>query len=93
MGKLNLIMLLVVFYCGLLVVEFEHKSRTLFVELGRAQDAERQLEVAFTRLQLRQVELSKGDRIDQIAREKLRMQLPEPDKTVFMTLSGRPVDE
>lgn len=93
MGKLNFALLLVVVYCSMILVEFQHDSRTLFVQLGSAQQGERQLEVAFSRLQLEQVALAKGERIDKIAREKLKMQSPPPDKTVFMTLNGRLLNE
>ena len=93
MGRLNFLLLICVVYSAMAVVEFQHESRTLFVQLGSEQQAERQLEVAFSRLQLEQVALAKGERIDEIAREKLKMQLPSPDRTVFMSLSGRLLNE
>lgn len=93
MGKLNFLLLSLVVYCALTVVETHHEARALFVELGRAQQAERQLEVAFSRLQLEQVALAKGERVDEIARTTLGMQQPDPGKILFMTLDGRLLNE
>ncbi len=88
MTKLNFLLLALVVYCAMLVVESQHESRSLFVQLGSAQQVERHLEVAFSRLQLEQVALAKGERIDQIAREQLEMQRPTPEQTVFMRSDG-----
>lgn len=88
MTKLNFLLLALVVYCAMLVVEYQHESRTLFVKLGGAQQLERHLEVAFNRLQLEQVMLAKGERIDRIAREQLKMQQPTTDQTVFMSSDG-----
>ena len=58
MGRLNILLLALVIFCAMLVVEQQHEARTLFVALGQEQQAEQQIEVAFTRLQLQQVTLA-----------------------------------
>lgn len=88
MGKLNLILLGLVVFSAIQVIDAQHEARTYFVKLGQAQQAERQLEVAYTRLQLEQTSLAKAERVDQIAREKLGMRPPEPKSVVFMPFSG-----
>ena len=88
MGRLNLLLLAMVIFCSMLVVEQQHEARSLFVALGQEQQAEHQIEVAFTRLQLQQVALAKGERVDDVARKKLDMSPPAPGSVVFMPLDG-----
>ncbi|HEX4916418.1 MAG TPA: cell division protein FtsL [Limnobacter sp.] len=88
MGRLNILLLALVLLCATEVVELQHESRSLFVALGQEQQAERQIEVDFQRLQLQQVALAKGERVDQVAREKLGMNPPAPGTVVFMPLDG-----
>jgi cell division protein FtsL len=88
MGRLNLLLLGLVLCCAMVVVNLQHQARSLFVALGQEQQAERQIEVAFTRLQLQQVTLAKGERVDEVARSRLGMSPPAPGSVVFMTLDG-----
>ena len=88
MGRLNILLLALVIFCAMLVVEQKHAARTLFVALGQEQQAEHQIEVAFTRLQLQQVALAKGERVDEVARTRLDMNPPAPGSVVFMQLEG-----
>ena len=41
-----------------------------------------------TRLQLQQVALAKGERVDEVARTRLDMNPPAPGSVVFMQLEG-----
>jgi len=88
MGRLNIFLLALVIFCAMVVVEQQHAARSLFVALGQEQQAEHQLEVAFTRLQLQQVTLAKGERVDAVARTELNMSPPAPGSVVFMPLDG-----
>lgn len=88
MGRLNILLLSLVVFCAMVVVEQQHAARTLFVALGQEQQAEHQIEVAFTRLQLQQVALAKGERVDEVARTKLEMSPPAQGSVVFMPLDG-----
>ena len=88
MGRLNIFLLALVIFCAIVVVEQQHAARSLFVALGQEQQAEHQIEVAFTRLQLQQVTLAKGERVDAVARTELGMSPPAPGSVVFMPLDG-----
>lgn len=88
MGRLNILLLALVVFCAMLVVDRQHEARTLFVALGQENQAEHQIEVAFTRLQLQQVTLAKGERVDEVARTKLDMSPPAAGSVIFMPLDG-----
>ncbi|HEX4857231.1 MAG TPA: cell division protein FtsL [Limnobacter sp.] len=88
MGRLNIFLLSLVVFCAMVVVEQQHTARSLFVALGEEQQAEHQIEVAFTRLQLQQVALAKGERVDEVARTRLEMSPPAQGSVIFMPLEG-----
>ena len=88
MARLNVLLLALVVFCALQVVELQHKARRLFIQLGAEQQAERQIEVAFSRLQLQQVALAKGERVDSVARNELKMSPPAPGSVIFLPYSG-----
>lgn len=88
MGRLNILLLTLVVFCAMLVVEQHHAARSLFVALGQEQQAEHQIEVAFSRLQLQQVSLANGERVNSVARTTLDMSPPASGAVVFMPLDG-----
>ena len=76
MARVNLILLAVLIVCALSLVTSRHDARRLFVELEREQLRTRQLETEYGQLQLEQSTWGMPARIEKIARENLRMQLP-----------------
>ena len=93
MARINLFLLLAVVVCALSVVTSQHKARKLFQALEGEQERARQLEIEFGQLQLELSTWATSPRIEKIAREKLRMQTPEPAKIVTApasTSSGAP---
>jgi len=74
--RVNLILLAVLIVCALSLVTSRHDARRLFVELEREQLRTRQLETEYGQLQLEQSTWGMPARIEKIARENLRMQLP-----------------
>lgn len=88
MGKLNIFLFALVIACALKVVDWQHQARSHFVELNQEQQVEQQLEVSFTKLQLQQVALAKGERVDSVARTQLKMKTPPPEAIVFLPLIG-----
>lgn len=88
MGRFNVLLMGLVIFCAMQVVELQHNARRLFITLGAEQEAERQLEVAFTRLQLQQVAYAKGERVDAVARKELKMGPPATGSVVFMPFDG-----
>jgi cell division protein FtsL len=84
MLRANMLLLIAVLCSALSVVTSQHKSRKLFQLLEREQEHARQLEVEFGQLQLELSTWATSPRIEKIAREKLRMRVPEPAKTITL---------
>lgn len=59
----------------------KHHSRTLFVELSRLNRERDALNIEWGRLQLEQSTWATHGRIEQVARERLGMVLPEAEQT------------
>lgn len=78
------ILLFAVLGSAILLVYSKHESRKKFVELGQQHDRLAALETEWGRLQLEQSAWSDHGRIEQIARTRLDMVLPEPDSVVFI---------
>ena len=76
MLRLNLTLLCALVVCALSLVTSRHDARRLFVELEREQGRARQLETEYGQLQLEQSTWGMPARVEKIARENLRMQLP-----------------
>ncbi len=87
MGRVNLIMVIAIVVCALALVTTQHRARGLFVALERENQLERQLENDWTQLQAEQVSLSKGSRVEEIARTQLRLRTPEGQKTRYLSMS------
>ncbi|MGB5395728.1 MAG: cell division protein FtsL [Gammaproteobacteria bacterium] len=75
---------LAVLASAVLLVYSKHESRKKFVELGQLRDKVAALETEWGRLQLEQSAWSDHGRIEQIARTRLNMVLPESDSVVFI---------
>ena len=88
MVKVNLLLLAALVACALSLVTSRHEARQLFVELEHEQAATRGYEVEYGQLQLEQSTWAMPARIEKIAREQLRMQLPPPSR--IRVLDGVP---
>lgn len=77
MVRLNMLLLLAVVVCALGVVTSQHKARKLFQGLEGEQERARQLDIEFGQLQLELSTWATPPRVEQIAREKLRMRAPD----------------
>jgi len=76
MVRLNLLLLALLVACALSLVTSRHQARKLFVELEREQTKARGYETEFGQLQLEQSTWAMPVRVEKIARDQLRMQLP-----------------
>jgi len=76
MVRLNLLLLGLLVACALSLVTSRHQARQLFVELEREQASTRAYDVEFGQLQLEQSTWAMPARIEKVAREQLKMQLP-----------------
>ncbi len=88
MVRLNIFLLLAVVICSLAVVTSQHKARKIFQALEAEQEHARQLEVEFGQLQLELSTWGTATRIEKIAREKLKMRVPETGHVITATPTG-----
>ena len=89
MVRLNLLLLAVLVACALSLVTSRHQARKLFVELDRAQSLARGYEVEYGQLQLEQSTWAMAARVEKIAREQLKMQLPGPGRVQVIDGASR----
>ncbi|MBK9326610.1 MAG: cell division protein FtsL [Hydrogenophilales bacterium] len=78
MVKLNLLLVLVLVACALSVVSARHQARKLFVALQSEQARGRDLDVEWGQLQLEISTWLMHNRVEEVARGRLRMTIPEP---------------
>ena len=89
MTRLNLFLLALAVVCALSLVTSRHQARKLFVELEHEQGQARAYDVEYGQLQLEQSTWAAPGRIEKIAREQLRMQLPGPGRIQVIGGSAR----
>ncbi|MBK8524518.1 MAG: cell division protein FtsL [Betaproteobacteria bacterium] len=77
MLRTNMALLFFVVFCALGVVTSQHKGRKLFQALEAEQERAKQLDVEFGQLQLELSTWATHPRVEKIARERLRMRVPE----------------
>ena len=84
MTRLNVILLIALIACALSLVTSRHQGRKLFVELEREQAQARNYDIEYGQLQIEQSTWSMPARVERIAREQLRMQLPGASRVEVM---------
>ncbi len=89
MARLNVILLVALVICALSLVTSRHQSRKLFVELEREQTLARNYDIEYGQLQIEQSTWAMPARIEKIARDKLRMQLPGASRIEVMDEATR----
>ncbi len=89
MVRVNLLLLATLVACALSLVTSRHQARQLFVELEREQALARDYEVEHGQLQLEQSTWAMPARIEKIAREQLKMQLPAPGRVRVLNGTGQ----
>jgi cell division protein FtsL len=84
--RMNLILLALLVLCALSLVTSRNQARRLYVELEREQLNARALETEYGQLQLEQSTWGMPARVEKIAREQLKMQLPSAARTDVVVL-------
>ena len=84
MARLNVVLLVALVVCALSLVTSRHQSRKLFVDLEREQALTRNYDIEYGQLQIEQSTWAMPARIEKIAREQLRMQLPGAGRVEVM---------
>ena len=77
MVRFNMILLLIAVVCALGAVTSQHRARKLFQALEGEQERVRQLDIEYGQLQLELSTWATHPRIEQIARDRLRMVTPD----------------
>ncbi|HPR07891.1 MAG TPA: cell division protein FtsL [Denitromonas sp.] len=88
MLRIDVMLVVVVVASALGVVASQHQARKLHTELERDQARMRQLEVEWGQLQLEQSTWAAHVRIEKIARQRLKMQLPGASQ--MLVVEGSP---
>lgn len=77
MIRFNMILMLIAAVCALGLVTAQHRARKLFQDLEAGQERAKRLDVEYGQLQLELSTWATPPRIEQIARDKLKMRLPD----------------
>lgn len=85
MARLNLILLSIVLISALAAVSSNHRARKLVIEYEREQERMRALEVEWGQLQLEQSTWATHARVEEVARQRLGMRVPDPARIVTIT--------
>jgi cell division protein FtsL len=80
-GRLNFVLLLVVLISGMVLVRSAYEARRLFTAVDRAQAEGRRLEADSQRLQAERHAQATNLRVEQVARERLKMRAISPNVT------------
>jgi len=80
MTRLNLILFFVLIFTALGLVNSQHKARNLYIELEHESQFAKQIEQEYGQLQLEQSTWAMHSRIEQIASQKLQMQVPDAQR-------------
>jgi len=84
MSRLQIVLIALVVLSALGVVSAQHESRKLVTAYERERERMAQLDVEWGQLQLEQSTLANHSRVERIARERLRMSLPDPAKVLLV---------
>ena len=87
MFKLNIFLVFILIVCALSVVTSQHTVRKLFMALEKEKEIEQKLEVEWGRLQLEQSTLIMHGRIEQIAKDRLNMVVPEASSLQIVSIN------
>ncbi len=88
-ATLNVLLLVAVVIGALSVVSSQHKARKLYLALQQEKENARLMEVEWGQLQLEQSTWAAPARVEKIASQKLRMQLPEKEQIRFIRIINK----
>lgn len=84
MGRIVFVMGILLMLAAMSLVTARYQSRQLFIENEQLVSQFNELDVDWRKLQLDRAELSRNARIDQIARDTLKMQPIAPARTIYV---------
>jgi cell division protein FtsL len=86
MTRLNLILFFALMFSALGLVNSQHQTRKLYIELEQMNQVAKQYDQEYGQLQLEQSTWAMHSRVEQIATQQLQMQVPDA-KRVQLVLS------
>lgn len=86
MVKVNLILVAALVACALSVVSARHQARKLFIALQSEQARARALDVEWGQLQLEISTWLMHNRVEEVARDRLKMSIPDPKRIYVLQL-------
>jgi cell division protein FtsL len=92
MTRLNLILFFALIFSALGLVNSQHKARNLYIELERESQSAKKIEQEYGQLQLEQSTWAMHSRIEQIASQKLQMQVPDAKRVQVVSPSDLQVN-
>ena len=92
MTRFNIILMFVLVFLALALVTSQHRARQAFQALEAEQERGRELEIEYGQLELELTALATSARVDKIARERLKMQLPQTVYKVSDPVGEKAVD-
>ena len=84
MGRTVFVMAVMLMLAAMSLVTARYQSRQLFIDNEQLVSQFNELDVVWRNLQLERAELSRNARIDQIARDTLKMQPIVPARTIYI---------
>jgi cell division protein FtsL len=83
---MKVVLISLCFLSALLVIWVRHEHRLTFIALQQTEQQRDKLEHDWEQLLLEQSTWLQPQRIEQIAKEKLQMHIPENDKIIFIKI-------
>ncbi len=77
-------MILVLLVSALTVIYSKYQSRLIFIEIQKQERALDQYEVEWGQLQLELTTLAEQNRVEQVAREQLKLVMPLREKIIYI---------
>lgn len=87
MTRLNLILFFALIFSALGLVNAQHKSRKLYIELEQMSQAAKQYDQEYGQLQLEQSTWAMHSRVELIAAQQLQMQVPDAKRVQMVMLN------
>lgn len=84
--RLNLVLLAAVIASAMYLVHLQYQSRRLFVEVEKAQNLSRKLEIERERLEVDKRSQATPLRVEKLAKEQLQMRTATPAVTQYVKL-------
>ncbi len=88
MTRLNIFFLITLMVFAIALINSQHQTRKLFIELQKEQEREKQLNVEWGQLQLEQSTWATHARVENIAKRALGMHIPEANKIRTVALGS-----